>query len=69
MLHQLATVVLAAAEGEESEASGVDLLLPTDLNEVWAGLIAFGVVFYVIWKFAGPAFNTFAGEPPAGHQG
>ncbi|HSF86863.1 MAG TPA: F0F1 ATP synthase subunit B [Acidimicrobiia bacterium] len=56
MLHQLATVVLAAEEGKE-EASGVDLLLPTDLNEVWAGLIAFAVVFFVIWKFAVPAFN------------
>lgn len=42
---------------EESEPSGVDLLLPTDLNEVYAGLIAFAVVFFVIWKFAAPAFN------------
>jgi F-type H+-transporting ATPase subunit b len=56
MLHQLATVVLATAEGGE-EPSGVDLLLPTDLNEVWAGLVAFAVVFFVIWKFAVPAFN------------
>ena len=56
MLHQLATAVLAAAEGGE-ESSGVDLLLPTDLNEVWAGLVAFAIVFFVIWKFAVPAFN------------
>ncbi len=55
MLHQLATVVLAAEGGEET--SGVDLLLPTDLNEVWAGLVAFAVVFFVIWKFAVPALN------------
>ena len=53
MLHQLATVVLAAEVGEEP--SGVDLLLPTDLNEVWAGLVAFAIVFFVIWKFAVPA--------------
>lgn len=55
MLYQLATVVLAAEGGDET--SGVDLLLPTDLNEVWAGLIAFGVVAFVMWKFAVPAFN------------
>jgi F-type H+-transporting ATPase subunit b len=56
MLHQLATVVLAASE-EGGESSGTDLLLPTDLNEVWAGLIAFAVVFFVIWRFAAPAFS------------
>ena len=55
MLHQLATVILAAEEGKE--ASGTDLLLPTDLNEVWAGLIAFAVVAFVMWRFAVPAFN------------
>lgn len=56
MLHQLATILLAAEEGE-SEAEGIDLLLPTDLNEVWAGLIAFAVVFFVVWRFAAPALN------------
>ena len=54
MLHQLATVILAA---ESKEAEGIDLLLPTDLNEVWAGLIAFAVVFFVVWRFAVPALN------------
>jgi len=55
-MFQFATLVWAAEEGG-GESSGVDLLLPTDLNEVWAGLIAFAIVFGVIWRFAVPAFN------------
>lgn len=49
-----ASLIMAA---EKEESSGVDLLLPTDLNEIYAGVIAFAVVFFVIWKFAAPAFN------------
>ncbi len=68
MLYQLASVVLAAEEGNK-EASGVDLLLPTDLNEVWAGLIAFAIVFFVIWRFAAPAFNEMLQNRQAAIKG
>jgi F-type H+-transporting ATPase subunit b len=47
-----ASLVLAADE----EASGVDLLLP-DFRELGAAIIAFGIVFFFIWKYAIPAFN------------
>ena len=47
-----ASLLLAA----EDEASGVDLLIP-DLRELGAAIIAFGIVFFFIWKYAIPAFN------------
>ena len=47
-----ASLLLAA----EDEASGVDLLIP-DLRELGAGVVAFAIVFFFIWKYAIPAFN------------
>lgn len=47
-----ASLLLAA----EEEASGADLLIP-DLRELAAGVIAFAIVFFFIWKYAIPAFN------------
>jgi F-type H+-transporting ATPase subunit b len=47
-----ASLLLAA----EEEASGADLLIP-DLRELGAGVIAFAIVFFFIWKYAVPAFN------------
>ena len=47
-----ASFLLAA----EDEASGVDLLIP-DLRELGAGVVAFAIVFFFIWKYAIPAFN------------
>lgn len=47
-----ASLLLAA----EEEASGADLLLP-DFRELGAGMIAFAIVFFFIWKYAIPAFN------------
>jgi F-type H+-transporting ATPase subunit b len=47
-----ASLLLAA----EDEASGVDLLIP-DLRELAAGVVAFAIVFFFIWKWAVPAFN------------
>ena len=47
-----ASLLLAA----EEEASGADLLIP-DLRELGAGIIAFAIVFFFIWKWAIPAFN------------
>lgn len=54
MLYKLVPLVLAAEEGEE--ASGTDLLLPV-WEELIAGLIAFAIVFFFVWRFAVPAFN------------
>ncbi len=48
-------LVLATAEAEET--SGIDLLLPRDVNEIIVGIIAFIVVFGYIWKVASPALN------------
>lgn len=55
MQNLLATLILAAEDGAE-EASGTDLLLPV-WNELIAGAIAFAIVFFFIWRLAGPAFN------------
>ncbi|MFP3914280.1 MAG: F0F1 ATP synthase subunit B [Actinomycetota bacterium] len=42
---------------EETEGGGgLDLLLPP-LPELIGGIIAFAIVFFFIWKFAGPALN------------
>jgi len=64
MLIQLfAQVILATEEGvptqisEEAESSGgVGLLLPA-AEELFAGIIAFSIVFFFIWKWAIPALN------------
>jgi F-type H+-transporting ATPase subunit b len=56
----LFTSLLFTAEDTEhvaDEASGIDLLLPRDVNEIIVGVIAFVVVFGFIWKVASPALN------------
>ena len=45
-----------ATPAAEEETSGVDLLLP-DPNEAIAGIIAFAIVFFFVWKWAVPALN------------
>lgn len=52
-MHSLFATLLLAAE---EEASGTDLLLP-DSKELIAGVIAFAIVFFFIWKFAAPGFS------------
>ncbi len=52
-MNLLATAVILAAE---EEASGTDLLIP-EISELIAGVIAFSIVFFVVWKFAVPAIN------------
>lgn len=52
-MNLLATGIILAAE---EEASGTDLLLPVT-EELIAGIIAFAIVFFFVWKFAGPALN------------
>lgn len=45
----------AAEEGAVvEEPSGVDLVLP-EINELIAGVIAFAIVFLVVWRWARPA--------------
>ena len=56
----LFTSLLFTAEDAEhaaDEASGLDLLLPRDINEIIVGVIAFALVFGFIWKVASPALN------------
>jgi F-type H+-transporting ATPase subunit b len=50
----LANIVLAA--NVEGESSPVDLLLPAT-PELIAGIIAFGIVFFFVWRWALPAVN------------
>lgn len=52
-------LLLAAEDAEHAaeETSGIDLLLPRDVNEIIVGIIAFVVVFGFIWKVASPALN------------
>jgi F-type H+-transporting ATPase subunit b len=47
-------VYLAAEETEGG--GGLDLLLPP-VPELVAGIVAFAIVFFFIWKFAAPAIN------------
>ena len=52
-------VILAteATTTSAEESGGIDLLLPAP-EELIAGLIAFVIIFFVVWKFAVPALNT-----------
>lgn len=50
-----ATMILAAEESGES--GGIDLLLPA-AEELIAGIIAFSIVFFFIWKWAIPALSA-----------
>jgi F-type H+-transporting ATPase subunit b len=52
----LAAMILATEAAEESESSGIDLLIP-DINETIAGLIAFGIIFLVVLKWGVPMLN------------
>ncbi len=51
-----AALILAAEESGD-ESGGLDLLLPA-AEELIAGIIAFAIVFFFIWKWAIPAFNA-----------
>ena len=45
--------VLILATEEATEGSGIDLLIPT-IPELVGGVLAFAVVFLIMWKFAWP---------------
>ena len=55
------------AEAEEA-GSGVDLLLPAT-SELVAGIAAFAIVFFFVWKWALPALNTTLEERAASIEG
>lgn len=62
MLSMLTQVVFLLQEAElisvepEEEAGGIQLLLPHP-DELIAGLIAFVIVFFFVWKWAVPSLN------------
>jgi F-type H+-transporting ATPase subunit b len=51
-----ATLAILAQEEAESGGSNVSLVLP-EPNELIAGIVAFAIVFFFVWKWAMPAIN------------
>lgn len=62
-------VLILAAEAEEAEGGGGASLLLPHLNELVPGLIAFALIFFFIWKKAGPALNQLAADRQAAIAG
>lgn len=61
----LATEEPVLISEETSESGGIDLLLPAP-EELIAGLIAFVIIFMVVWKYALPALkDTLEGRQEA----
>lgn len=56
MLYTLSSILILAAEAED-EGEGIDLLLP-ETSELIAGVIAFGIIFFFVWKWALPTLRT-----------
>ena len=52
----LATEEVATTSEEADSGGGIDLLLPAS-EELLAGIIAFAIVFFFVWKWAIPALN------------
>ena len=50
------TLAILAQEEVEAESSNVSLVLP-ETNELIAGIVAFAIVFFFVWKWALPAIN------------
>jgi len=55
MHHLTAMAILAAEEGGES-SGGLSLVLP-HLEELIAGIVAFAIVFFFVWRWAMPTLN------------
>jgi F-type H+-transporting ATPase subunit b len=53
---QFLTALAVLAQEEEESSSNVDLVLP-ETAELMAGIIAFSIVFFFIWKWAWPTIN------------
>jgi len=50
-------LLLAAEEGVDESGSGIDLLLP-ETSELIAGVIAFAIIFFFIWRWVGPILSA-----------
>jgi F-type H+-transporting ATPase subunit b len=64
----LAQTLLIAAEETEESSGGLEILLPP-LEELIAGIIAFAIVFFFIWRFAGPAMKRMLEQRQAAIAG
>jgi F-type H+-transporting ATPase subunit b len=65
MLNLLGRLLLQVEEPPVEEPSGLDLVLP-EINELIAGVIAFTIVFVVVWVWARPAIaRTLAARQEA----
>lgn len=53
----VATPLILAADEGGGESGGIDLLLP-ETSELIAGIIAFAIIFYFIWRWVGPTLNA-----------
>lgn len=58
MTNVLTAAILLAQEegGGEEESEGIDLLLP-ESSELIAGILAFAIIFFFVWKWVLPAIN------------
>jgi F-type H+-transporting ATPase subunit b len=64
----LAQTLLIAAEETDEGSDGLSILLPP-LNELIAGIIAFAIVFFFIWRFAVPSINRMLEQRQAAIAG
>ena len=56
MLNLLAPVLVLAEEAGVEESQGIDLLIP-ETSELIAGILAFSIIFFFVWKWVMPAVN------------
>ena len=63
-----AQTLLIAAEETEEGSDGLSILLPP-MNELIAGIIAFAIVFFFVWRFAVPAINRMLEQRQAAIAG
>ena len=56
MLHTSASTLILATEAAD-EGEGIDLLIP-ESSELIAGVIAFGIIFFFVWKWVLPTLKT-----------
>ena len=55
MLHTLASTLILATDAEEE---GGEALLFPETSELIAGVIAFGIIFFFVWKWVLPTLKT-----------
>ncbi len=64
----ITALAILAAEEEETGGGGAELVLP-ESSELIAGIIAFAIVFYFVWKWALPTINKTLAQRQAAIQG